>query len=178
MRKIAFILLGILVLSCNKKQEIKAGNLPFFHFDKIDYYKTSITEDSLQAIAMNQDKSRQEQALLQIVRGNVPVSTMDTLFIKNMDVLSFRKSEIDSSQFKKITDIFSVKDLPLTKTTACIPVYRDILIFREKGKVIGMVKICFDCEKNQIIGSRYNTANFGSSNEYTELGVILQESGK
>ncbi len=55
----------------------------------------------------------------------------------------------------------------------CLPVFRDILIFKKRHKVIGIVKICFGCEKAVIVGSQANTIGFGQDGDFQKLKKLL-----
>ena len=35
----------------------------------------------------------------------------------------------------------------------CLPVYRDILFFKDHGKTVGFARICLDCDMSNIVGS-------------------------
>lgn len=174
MKKAILLLLSIFLFSCNKKEKINVGDLPFFKFDKIDYYRTDISREALDSIGMKQEKSRKERALMQVLVQNIPVNTMDTLFINNMEILGFEKSVIDSSQYKRISNLFSLHDTANIDASACAVIFRDVLVFRKKDKVIGVAKICFDCGQNHIVGARYDSSKFGQSGEYEELMEILK----
>ena len=58
--------------------------------------------------------------------------------------------------------------------TACIPVFRDILIFKKNNKSIGIAKICFECEKSHIVGTNKNIENFGQCGDFSKLMNILK----
>lgn len=170
--KILFFL--IIFFSCNKnKQTITNPDLPFFHFDKIEYYHPKITQKEFHNIIMNPNKTREEEALLQILTGDVPVSIKDTLFIKNMEILNFKKDVIDPKLHSKISHLFSLREAKHSLAPTCKSDYKDILIFREKNIIVGMAKISFDCKRHQMIGERYNDSKFGQSGEYEELKKIL-----
>ncbi len=173
--KLKFILPVIVILfSCNEnKKSTTNTDLPFFHFDKIEYYHPTLTKKEFHSIIMNPNKTREEDALLQILTGNIPVSIKDTMFIKNMEILNFKKDIIDPKLHSKISHLFSSREASQNISPSCQSDYKDILIFREKNTIVGMVKISFDCKRHQMIGERYNDSNFGKSGEYEELKKIL-----
>ncbi|MGL2966353.1 hypothetical protein [Flavobacterium sp. XGLA_31] len=180
MKKSFMIVLCLTLAACNQKEKPVNGEMPFFIFDKVEYYHTGISANETDSIVMKQDKTRKEEGLLQIIRGRIPVSTIDTLFIKNMELLSFEKYSIDAKLNPQIAQLFSVHQ-PKTKATETktnSPTYTDVLIFRKKDKVIGVAKICFDCKKSWIMGSRYPTEDFGLSGEYEELHQLLASIAK
>lgn len=124
---------------------------------------------------MKPNKSREEQALLQIVTGNIPVSIKDTMFIKNMEILNFKKDTIDTKMNLKISHLFSFRETSAPKKNNCNSAYKDVLIFRKNNHIIGMAKVDFNCMKHQMIGERYNDSKFGQSGEYKELEKLLRQ---
>ncbi|MBK0369406.1 hypothetical protein [Flavobacterium agrisoli] len=175
MKKIVFILSSVLFFSCNQKQkEVESGDLPYFVFDQVEHYHTDLTPEQFDSIVINPEKTDKELALFQIINGKIPVSSIDTVFVKNMDILGFSKTEIDSTHFKKINELFSKRDAKKEISATCNSYYKDVLIFRNKDKFIGAAKIDFDCQKSQITGARYNTEDFGASGEFKELSAVIK----
>lgn len=177
MKYLVAVFSAVLLMACGQKEEKKeaAGKQPFFVFDQVDYYHKELTRSQFDSILANPNKSNKDLGLLQIVQQNIPVSTIDTLFIPNMDILKFEKKTLPESTHEKLNDLFSVKIENATpKSVACDPIFEDVLVFRKKSKVIGVAKISFDCDKNYIIGSRYATVGFGQSGEYGELKKVLE----
>ncbi|MFT3793202.1 hypothetical protein [Flavobacterium sp.] len=173
MKTLITLALCLLLVSCNDKKP--TGPLPFFHFDEIDYYHIGISEEEATEMSIKQDKTRKEQALLQIINGNVPVNTRDTLFINNMDILRFEKHDIDPKFNPQFADLFRVRENVKPEAVSCISVYRDVLVFRQKDKVVGVAKICFDCGTDEIVGSRYDTSTFGEGGDYEKLEALLKQ---
>lgn len=175
MKYLSALLLSLVLFSCNEnKQATNNTDLPFFHFDKVEYYHPTLSKKEFHNIIMNPNKTREEQALLQILTGDVPVSIKDTMFIKNMEILNFKKDIIDSKMHSKISHLFSLREASQVVNPTCKSDYKDILIFREKNIIVGMAKISFDCQRHQMIGERYNDSKFGQSGEYIELEKILK----
>lgn len=177
MKYFSILILSLILFSCNENKQTISSNtdLPFFHFDKVEYYHPKITQKEFHNIIMNPNKSREEEALLQILTGDVPVSIKDTLFIKNMEILNFKKDVIDPKLHSKISHLFSLRKAKHSLAPTCKSDYKDILIFREKNIIVGMAKISFDCKRHQMIGERYNDSKFGQSGEYEELKKILEQ---
>ena len=94
--KYILIFVLLIISSCTQNRDgVTNQDQPFFHFDLIEYYHLDVSKLNLQALQIKQQKTRKEQALLQILTGDVPVSIKDTLFIKNMEILGFAKEKID-----------------------------------------------------------------------------------
>ena len=108
-----------------------------------------------------------------IILGKIPKSITDTSFINNLETFGYTKSKIDEKKFNEIDEIFTEKKHSESYATACIYIYRDILIFKKKSKIIGIAKICFGCDANIIVGTKSNTEEFGMSGDYEKLSKIL-----
>jgi len=176
MKYFPIVLLSLLFYSCNENKKTNSNtDQPFFLYDQVEYYYTPIEKDSLFDIKMKQDKSRKEQALLQILTGNVPVSIKDTLFINNMEILKFKKVILDPKLYSKLTHLFSFREANQSVTPDPNAAYKDVLIFKKDNKIIGMAKVSFEGSKHQMIGERYNDSKFGQSGEYKELEKILNQ---
>ena len=189
MKNIIF-LISILIFSCNSKTETKAENLEkqnlesviiepkitgekYFEYDEIEYYKSEIEEDQIGELYNNQKKSKKDSLKIGIILGKIPKSISDTNFIDNLKSFSYLKSNIEPEKFDKINEIFTEKKHSEMYETACIYIYRDILIFKKKSKIIGIAKICFGCDASVIVGTKSNTEEFGMSGDYEKLKKIL-----
>ncbi len=106
--------------------------------------------------------------------GDIPDSSTDGAFIAMLEQVGYRKEVMASAKFKEIDGIFMEKQTSENLATACIPVYRDILVFKKEGKVTGVAKICFSCGAYQIKGTTAHTANFGQDGDYGKLERILR----
>jgi hypothetical protein len=168
------LLLALSLAACKENQKAAPGAQPFFVFDQVDHYHTAITDAEVKTLYEKPGKKRTDLAMLQIVGGNVPVSGADTVFIRNMDVLGFTEKTLNKSENEKLSVIFSKHDATSPAATPAQPVYRDVLIFRRGGRVVGMAKLDMAAQKSHIIGSRYNTLDFGRAGEFAQLRPLLQ----
>jgi len=92
-----------------------------------------------------------------------------------MDKIGYNKKEIPKKKFTEIDKIFTEKTINENSSYTCIPIYRDILVFKNIGKVIGIAKICFSCRQHRIIGTDLNNDNFGQNGDYEKLEALLNE---
>ena len=190
MKNIIF-LITILIFSCNSKTEKKAENIEnlnnesvikepkitgekYFEYDEIEYYQSEIEEDQIDELYDNQEKSKKDSLKMGIILGEIPKSINDTKFIDNLKSFGYTKSKIEENKFNKIDEVFTEKKHSEAYQTACIYIYRDILIFKKKSKIIGIAKICFGCDANVIVGTKANTEEFGMSGDYEKLREILR----
>lgn len=187
--KYIFLIGFLIIISCNSsKQETDKNSLetenfinnnlnshpgkPFFTFDAIDYYKNDIDENT----AMNLLDYRPTS--LDSIRYNLIIdetseNISNEYFINNLTKAGFNKTEIKSEDFQKLAALFSEQHQREEIYFACIPIFRDILVFKKNEKVIGVAKICFGCNRNKIIASKSNTSNFGQGKDYELLSLIL-----
>ena len=176
MKQIVLALLTLFIATSFKKSATTepTGDLPFFKFDRVEHYSVPFTKAALDSIIGKEDKTRKEQGLLQIVTGNIPVSTQDSLFISNMDILGFKKEIIDPKKYPALEKLFSKREPTQPIQPTCKSGYTDILVFRNKEKFMGSVKLNFECQRHQMVGQRYNDADFGQSGEYEALKKLLK----
>ncbi len=181
-----FLTILILMMSCNSSapqkadanaqldtQKIVVGK-KFFDYDAIDYYLYDFDEAEIDMLYENQSKSLIDSFKNGIVLEDIPNSLNDLEFIKYLPKIGYTKKTIDSSMFNAIDQIFVEKFNTYNVATACIYIYRDILIFKKNDQVIGTAKICFSCMANQIKGSAAMIDNFGQEGDYDRLGELLR----
>lgn len=168
MKYLLLTILSLSLLSCTPKKK------EYFDFDKIDHY--SIIVSDLEIMEINRDtlRSKLDSLKSEIVGYNTPINMSDLSFINKLEEMGFQKTAVDTSKFATIKNIFKEKEFTSGEYTSCEPYYRDILIFKKQNKVIGTAKLCFDCMKSQIHGSKANTKNFGDSGEFKKLEGILK----
>lgn len=185
------LLLTIILFSCNSKTEKKTENFEnqnaenvikepkitggkYFEYDEIEYYKNEIEEDEIGELYDNQKKSEKDSLKMEIILGETPKSISDTNFIDKLKSFGYSKSKIEEQKFNKINEVFTEKKHSEVYATACIYIYRDILIFKKKSKIIGIAKVCFGCDASVIVGTKSNTDEFGMSGDYEKLSTILR----
>jgi len=95
-------------------------------------------------------------------------------FIKDLVGFGFVKQQVPSAKFAKINEILFNEKSKGRKATGCKPFYRDILVFRRDARLVGIAKICFECNQSYMIGIEHQTRNFGEKNDYENLEKILK----
>ncbi|MDP2385551.1 MAG: hypothetical protein Q8M29_04215 [Bacteroidota bacterium] len=138
----------------------------YFEFDEIVHYNIEIEQEQL---------SKKNRRLGEILMQNVPDSISDTLFLKELDTLSFQMKTLNPDLYDDIGDLFRVKENADSIFAACIPMYRDILVFKKSHKVVGIAKVCFECDLNHIVGAKYNSELFGQNGDYEKLQKLLYQ---
>ncbi len=181
------ILLFLLTFSCkpsSEKQDKKPHKqetiqpIPekkFFDYTTIDYYKTTLNEFEALHLFDKQLKTKLDSIQFGVLLGAIPSTISDTAFIAKLPQLGYEKSIVKTTKFDRIDAIFKEKKSTESIETACVEVYRHLLVFRKNNKVVGIAKICFGCRANQIKGTQANTENFGQDGDYEALQKILEE---
>jgi len=164
------IMAALLVCSC-KESKPKSGN--FFSFDEVVHYKIDISEMDLFRVQNQKVKTVKDSMLLRNAWNYMFTSIPNKRAITYLDSLDFEKTVIPHTVYPQINTLFTESDLVNESGTTCEPVYRDIYVFRKNGKVSGVAKLCYTCEKSVFIGTKANTQNFGSKNEYGKLKKLL-----
>lgn len=154
--------------------DTKAGKL-FFDYDAIDHYVNRIDEHNSPELFDNHNTSADDSIRTEVIIGNTPKDIADLAFIDKLEAFGYSKSSVDTSSFKAINEVFREKPPGNSLVRACIYIYRDILVFKKKGKVIGTAKICFACGDARIKGTTAYTEMFGQNDDYELLEKILRK---
>lgn len=91
--------------------------------------------------------------------------------------LGYKRKEISKKRFVELNQVFSCKPVDVIVSSECLPIYRDILIFRDKRskEVKYIVQVCFECSQANFVGVSENTGCFGQNGEFAELKKIIRK---
>jgi hypothetical protein len=145
----------------------------YFDFDQIDHYTIEIEDEVVWNIFEDSTSSDKEKRFVDLIMKEKPATLADTGFIDNLADFNFKKTNIPSIKFGSLKEIFCERKHKESWSSACIPTYRDIFIFKKNGRAIGVAKICFTCNMHNIIGTNCNTSEFGQSGDYDRLYEII-----
>ncbi|PZU24443.1 MAG: hypothetical protein DI622_03915, partial [Chryseobacterium sp.] len=74
--------------------------------------------------------------------------------------------------FEKIK---SLKEGKNNYETACLPTYRDILIYKnQNGKILKIIKVCTSCYSNQIVTLESESELLMNFSDYDALQELLE----
>lgn len=174
--KTIYLLSFMLMLSCSKKKEHE-GDLVFQKPDQIDYYYLAVSDKDLQAIFQKENMSRYERQLAEILHHDEPTSVTDTTFITEMEVMPYYlKAQVAKNKHDDILKTFSPHD-EITSAcfasciTLCALTYRDVLVFRNKSKIVGFAKVCFECSQTHFVADHSETVHV----DYKSLKKTLEK---
>lgn len=180
MKPILFFLLITLLTNCRSisKTDYTEGGKPFFEYDTIDHYCNNIDETESPELFDNYEASPDDSIRTSVITGNTPTDLNDLGFIDKLEAFGYHKQSLSPALFKTIDSVFVEKVPGDVVAYACIYVYRDILVFKKKGKITGTAKICFHCNGYQFNGTDANTQSFGQEGDYKRLEKALHGAEK
>ncbi|WP_129540122.1 hypothetical protein [Flavobacterium sp. 140616W15] len=187
MKRFFFILMVVLISSCNNSKKAEVENLkvvkkelsPFFDSDKIDHYYLEFSKRGFEhLVGENAQEIEKKKEFSHFFYGNYPDSIPKKSFEKLLLKYKYKKSILSTKQEKEIQNVFSEKDSLQNSGYACIAEYRDIFIFKKKEKTVGIAKICFKCGRFQITGSKIDSNGFGLWSELDRLKNIIRPGKK
>jgi len=165
-----FLVSFIITIGCKNKDASK----PYFDFDALEHYSLSLDSASERRLFTADSLNSNDSVLTAILVKDTPTILADSSILRALEKIGFAKKTVNHSKFERINSIFCWAkykvDEPIYK---CEAVYRDILIFKNKGHTVGTAKICFDCGHHVIAGAKHNTNSFGQSGDYEELRDLL-----
>jgi len=166
----------LLLFSCTTKEQ--ADKISYFDFDEVIHYSLDISDYEILQLIDIDNKSVQDSLLIEAILDPKPTSIEDSDFFENLKNSGFAIQTINEDYHSRIDHIFSEKNHEESFASACIPFYRDYLLFKQNNKPIGIAIICFTCSQTEIFGTDRNTSDFGQSGDYAKLYSILEENKK
>ena len=150
----------------------------YFEFDNIEYYRLDSNYIELSKnikVIEDKDSLKIENFEFNIIHGYKPNGISDKNFQEKLLQIGYFKKTIEPKYYNEINSIFSEKKVVDSYSMGCIPWFRDILIFKNKGNISGIAKICFKCRQSIIRGTIKNVENFGQDGDFEKLSKILIE---
>lgn len=148
---------------------------PFFFYDEVDHYYNNYDPSSEEnRYDRKFVKTKLDSLELSFIYGATPTDTTDFEFISYLEKLGFKRTSLDKKKVVALNRVFVEKERKNCSSLRCIYTYRDILVFKNNGKIVGVVKVCFQCDGHIITGAKANTEGFGSNNDFKYLKMILR----
>ena len=159
-------------MACQEKQSITKGEY-FFDFDHIDYYRSEIKDEYLLGDLREKLPKEEFEKYYSVYSKDYPKNLDDEQLETTLTQLEFKKIELDKKVYQDINEIYREKEMSSSLEAFCIPIYRDILIFKKNNSVVGISKVCFDCNMNYTLGSKTDVEIYNNSNDYEKLEKLL-----
>lgn len=152
---------------------------PFFDFDEIIHYQINMTDKEFDELDRKGPQTEYEQKLWGILTSLNPYDIQGTKFWTDFYDIQKVERPVKEKYFEKLrNEIFIEKKCDNIYATACVPIYRDILIFNKANKIKGVAKICFKCRMYNFQATAANVECFGMNGEYEMLEKIFEENNK
>jgi hypothetical protein len=153
-----------LLLGCSikKSNKIKFECNPSFDFDEVEYVRTNSADSVLSLIWDKPDESisKNDQLTLDILSGEEPGTVENLKILNSLGQMGFERVMFEDFKYDNLRTFFCRKEKSLVQAKFCIPVYRDILIFKKNEKIVGFAKICFDCDQAYVGGTGNNFGRY------------------
>lgn len=129
-------------------------------FDELTHYCIpTIGEEDVYDLMDKSNKSSKDQLLLKAITQEDTSIFADFSFLDSLVIIGFEKKTLSLIQMQNIHTIFmQEKDEGFDM---CMPIYRDILVFKKHNKIKGLAKIAFWCGIVHFIGTNVYPENYG-----------------
>jgi len=129
----------------------------FFDFDEVIHYGIEMYDDAADSLWENENRNSNEELLHNVVNvSDFPASLNEVNFLSKLTSIGFTKQQISEENLERFHTIFIEDHYGENYETTCIPYFRDLLVFKNQGQMIGFVKLCFDCNVKLFLGTDAN----------------------
>ena len=139
---------------------------PYFQYDQVEHYYIGIAK----GVPLPKLSNEENKRLALLTRESDP---FDTTIFSHLPVLGFIRTDLPAGLFSQLNEIFCYRKHKSILISRCMPVFRDILLFKKDNRIVGTARICFDCGQHVITGTTINTEGFGQSGDYGKLYNLL-----
>lgn len=157
----------------NTSQDVMVKGDYFFNFDEVVYYRADKKYPNIYEVNHKSPKTLTDSMTVKIMRRESPENISDTLAIMYLDSIGFEKINISQNKLDSLREIFRERNGCESYTTSCLSTYRDVYLLKKKGKVTGIVKLCYECGDMRFIGTKADVRNFGCQGEFGKLRKIV-----
>ena len=135
-----------------------------FEFDNATHYRLELPDSILgdaYRLYFNDNENTVKQdarfnrSALAIALDNFMSKLSERNKISELVESGFIENEISKNKLGTLDSAFCHINIEPTEIPACEPVYRDLIVLEKDQKIIGWVKICFDCGMSEITGSGF-----------------------
>lgn len=173
MKKALLIAIPIVVIAVAIALYYNNHTTYYFDFDEVVYYKTDKGFDDLIAIDKKEIMTLKDSVTNQLM-GEFEEAIPYDVAAAYLDTIGFEKKVLPASKHDALMEIFKEKLKKRIEWTTCEPIYRDIYVFKKKGKVSGIAKLCYECGDSRFIGTSAETGDFGMDGEFGKLRELVK----
>jgi hypothetical protein len=171
---VGLLIVATLCFGCKKNNEKE--NQYFSNFDEVVHYQINDTIiNEIWTKRMHKEVLNETDSLtMWFVNGWREGGSLDKKVESRLSQTKFVMRPLDTTYNSELREIFKENRIAPIETTACEPTFRDILIFKNNNKAVGMAKLCLECSKSEFAGAKANTNNFGTKGEFARLRNIFK----
>jgi hypothetical protein len=157
MKKIILLLITVIIYSCKSEAQND--------FDSIIHY--TITDEK--AV-----KNENNNSFNKLYSGLDAPKSIEHDFEKKLISYGYVKMILPNDKISAICKTISNNINLKYHEVACIPMYRDILIFQKDNKTKAVLKICFECGMNDVSGKFESNFNYKITNILSNYELLYK----
>lgn len=146
---------------------------PYFIFDQVEHYSIKTTDHEYMLLETKKNTTENERLLIEVLSRDIFKSLKDTSTINHLEKIGYLKMTVDTRLNDSLSEIFCERKHESPVIAACIPMYKNIFVFKYHGKTVGLAKICYSCLLSNIVGTKCNTVDFGQSGDFEKLRNLM-----
>lgn len=146
---------------------------PYFKFDQVEHYFIKTTDHEYMLLATKKNPTENDSILREVLSLGIFKSLKDTSTVRHLESIGYAKKMVDTNLNDSLSEIFCERKHGSSMMASCIPMYRNIFVFKYQGKTVGLAKICYSCMLSNIVGTKCNTADFGQSGDFERLRNLM-----
>ena len=161
------VLLLLLFSNCNKPKVA-------FNFDRVEHYSLPENDSLYETIYQKrfENLTALENEYMEMRNNENPSKINDTIIVSHLEKINFKKTIISPKKYEDLSEIFNPSPCTPFANNACAPIFRDIYIFKNHSKIVGIAKVCFECEILYFVDSKSNWEKFGDCVDFDDLKSI------
>ena len=176
MKSVIPILISIVIIFTfssmeSRNNEDVEGSVYFSNYNQVLHFRYDLTKEQEDDLIFGKIDFEEYPTCL----FNRLPNKLDSNLAENLFHWGYVRNSIKKKHFPTLDSIFCYHKVEESFSLECMPIYRDILIFRNKKEVKGIAQICFSCMHFFIIGANTKTYGFGMNDEFEKLKIFLSQ---
>ncbi len=171
-----FILGSLLMLCLGLLNSCTSASKSYFDFDEVIHYHYEPSDTAVFTLYQHYNSRKNDSLakLATILLKDAPSTLSAWQSGYRPSDYGYKAMRLRSELYPELNEIFAYSpENDSLWAAACEPIYRDILIFKKRGEINGLAKLCFQCNEHFFLGNQQRTENFGRSSNMRRLKRIL-----
>lgn len=175
-----FCFLALVVSSCNFNNPDHQTPLDFNTIEHYSIHLSEVEKKNLMTISrLNETDTVKalDTVFRDLVSGQIILFNQKNL-IPELEKMGFQKSIVDTSNFQKISHIFTQKNLKERDSYKCVHHYQDILVLKNNDSIQSVIQICFSCQEIIIKSANPDYNSDINEKDFIQLSNILNKNSE